>query len=64
MTQRDVSGEAPLRVCSAVLRVPAGEAEAVRDSLFAVAGELDPRLFGRTVFPYHDKPTPRRLKKA
>ena len=38
-------------------------AEAVRDRLFAVAGELDPRLFGRTVFPYHDKPTPRRLKK-
>lgn len=39
------------------------EAEAVRDSLFVAADDLDAGLFGRTVFPYHDKETPRRLKK-
>ena len=39
------------------------EAEALRDSLLAVAGELDLRLFGEIVFPFHDKETPRTREK-
>jgi len=39
------------------------EAEAVRDSLLAVSGELDPSLFGPSVFPWHEKETPRTIEK-
>ena len=39
------------------------EAEALRDSLLSVAGQLDPRLFGPFVFPYHEKETPRTIEK-
>ena len=39
------------------------EAEALRDSLLSVAGQLDPRLFGSFVFPYHEKESPRTIEK-
>jgi hypothetical protein len=36
------------------------EAEAIRDSILAVSGRLDPRLYGPSVQPYRDKPNPDR----
>jgi hypothetical protein len=33
------------------------EAEAIRDSIIATSGRLDPRLYGRSVFPYRETET-------